>query len=63
MTILDKKLRVEFNSHGGVIIHINKYVIWNTLDYNWRITQVNEFSKESFKTPAEAYMFMEDKKK
>lgn len=44
MTVFDLDIRVEMNSHGGVVLHIpackgtDGFVIWNRVDGKWGVT-------------------------
>ena len=40
MRLLDRQIRVEMNSHGGVVLHIpgTDLAIWNTAGGKWAIT-------------------------
>ena len=42
MTIFDADIRVELNSHGGVVLHFKDFVIWLTGSEEWRFTKPPE---------------------
>lgn len=46
MQLLDKKIRVEVNSHGGVVLHVDPknrigFTIWNTIANKWCVTRID----------------------
>lgn len=39
MQLFDDKIRVEINSHGGMVFHFPRFKVWNTLGDGWAVSR------------------------